>query len=282
MSASFVSTRRFGDATVSIISDGSGKSVIVKQLEVPEAVWRPAVPDADAEGEVVLGYNVALVEIGAARVLIDLGFDEPSPASPWKAPRHQRSPGLEAGLAALGTRPEDVSHVLITHAHGDHVAGGSVEGDGARQPRFRRARHLIHRLDWEGNPARQDPDSMLSRHLGPVERAGQLEPVDGDREAVPGVTLIHAPGESPGHAIVRVESGAERFYFLGDLFHHPCEVEHLDWVSRGRDQPAMERSRRRLIAEAVPANASLVFSHRPFPGWGRIVARGDGYRWVDE
>ena len=93
--------------------------------------------------------------------------------------------------------------------------------------------------------------------------------------------MLHAPGESPGHAIVRVASGEARFYFVGDLFHHPCEVEHLDWVSSGRDQAAMERSRRRLVAEAVPAGATLVFTHRPFPGWGRIVAQGDGYRWVD-
>jgi glyoxylase-like metal-dependent hydrolase (beta-lactamase superfamily II) len=281
MSSSFVSTRRFGGATVSIISDGSGKSTIVRMLEVPEALWRPAAPDADAEGEVVLGYNVGLVQLGDARVLIDLGFDEPSPSSAWKAPRHQRSPGVEAGLAALGTRPEDVTHVLITHAHGDHVAGGSVERDGERRPRYPRARHLIQRLDWEGNPARQEVDSMLARHLGPVELAGLLEPVDGDREVVPGVTMLHAPGESPGHAIVRVASGEARFYFVGDLFHHPCEVEHLDWVSSGRDQAAMERSRRRLVAEAVPAGATLVFTHRPFPGWGRIVAQGDGYRWVD-
>jgi hypothetical protein len=82
VSDSFVSTRRFGEARVSVVSDGSGRSTIVQQLEVPEPVWRPAVPDADAEGEVVLGYNVALVELGQARVLIDLGFDEPSPESP--------------------------------------------------------------------------------------------------------------------------------------------------------------------------------------------------------
>jgi glyoxylase-like metal-dependent hydrolase (beta-lactamase superfamily II) len=181
----------------------------------------------------------------------------------------------------LGVRPEEVTHVLITHAHGDHVAGGSVERDGRRRPRFGRARHLIHRLDWDENPARRDPDSTLSRHLGPVAAAGLLEPVEGEPEVVPGVTLLHAPGESPGHQVVRVASGGERFYFLGDLFHHPCEVEHLDWVSRGRDRAAMERSRRRLIAEAVPAGASLVFSHRPFPGWGRIVARDGGYGWVD-
>ena len=265
----FTSTRAFGDVSVSLISDGSGRSVIVKSLEVPEAVWRPAVPEADAEGEITVGYNVALVRAGDARVLIDLGFDEPGPDSPWKEPRHQRTAGVEAGLRQLGVAPEDVTHVLITHAHGDHVAGAVVGG----RPRFPRARHHIHRLDWDAQ--------KLASHLGAIEAAGLIETFDGDREIVPGVTMLHAPGESPGHAIVRVESRGERFCFLGDLFHHPCEVEHLDWVSRGRDRAAMEASRRRLIAEAVPSNATLAFSHRPWPAWGRIVAAGDGYRWVD-
>jgi glyoxylase-like metal-dependent hydrolase (beta-lactamase superfamily II) len=266
----FTATRQFGDATVSLISDGSGRSVIVKSLEVPEAEWRAAVPEADAEGEITVGYNVALVRLGDARVLIDLGFDDPGPESPWKEPRHRRSPRVEAGLRRLGVAPEDVTHVLITHAHGDHVAGAVVDG----RPRFPRARHYINRLDW-------DP-AALATHMGAVARAGLVELTDGDVEVVPGVTLVHAPGESPGHAIVRVDSGGERFYFLGDLFHHPCEVEHLDWVSRGRDRAAMEASRRRLIAEAVPSDAALVFSHRPWPAWGRIVAEGGGYRWVDD
>ena len=264
--ADFTATRTFGDANVLLISDGSGRSVIVKSLEVPEAEWRPAVPEADAEGEITVGYNVALVRVGDAQVLIDLGFDEPGPSSPWKEPRHQRSPGVEAGLRQLGVAPEDVTHVLITHAHGDHVAGAVVGG----RPRFPGARHFMNRAD------------APSQHLGAVADAGLLELVDGDREIVPGVTLVHAPGESPGHSIVRVESRGERFYFLGDLFHHPCEVEHLGWVSRGRDAAAMEESRRRLIAEAVPSNATLVFSHRPWPAWGRIVAKDDGYRWVDD
>jgi hypothetical protein len=42
----------------------------------------------------------------------------------------------------------------------------------------------------------------------------------------------------------------------------------------------MRRSRERLIAEAVPAEATLVYTHALFPGWGRIVADGAGYRWV--
>jgi glyoxylase-like metal-dependent hydrolase (beta-lactamase superfamily II) len=91
--------------------------------------------------------------------------------------------------------------------------------------------------------------------------------------------MLRAPGESPGHAIVRVDGGAERFYYLGDLFHHTCEVEHLDWVPRGRDRAATLASRERLLAEAVPDRATLLFTHHPFPGWGRIARQGGGYCW---
>lgn len=278
--ATFVASRQVGEATVSVISDGSGRSTIIKLLLVPEAEWRREVPDADADGEVVLGYNVAHVRLGAASILIDLGFDDPSPESPWRAPRHQRSPGVEAGLATLGIQPEAITHVLITHAHGDHVAGGSVATASGRRPRFPHARHLIGRADWETNPARTQPDSLLARHLGPVAAAGLLDLVDTEREVAPGVTMLAAPGESPGHCIVRVQSGGATFYFLGDLFHHPVEVAHLDWVSQGRDAAAMLASRQRLVAAALASDALLAASHIPFPGFGRLRQTAAGLRWV--
>jgi glyoxylase-like metal-dependent hydrolase (beta-lactamase superfamily II) len=272
----YVDSRRFGDATVTLINDGVGLSTIVKSLTVPEAEWRRFAPEATARGELVLGYQVAHVAIGGASILIDLGFDDPSEQSQWKEPRHHRSPGVQAGLASIGVKPEDVQYVLITHAHGDHFAGAVVDG----RPRFPKAKVLLGRTDWEGSPARARPGSMHEQQLGVIEKAGLLELVDGEHEVVPGVTMIHAPGESPGHSIVRVSSGGQRFYFLGDLFHHPCEVANLDWVSSGRDAAAMRASRERLLAEAVPAGATLVYTHSLFPGWGTIVRDGSGHRWV--
>jgi hypothetical protein len=56
-------------------------------------------------------------------------------------------------------------------------------------------------------------------------------------------------------------------------------VAHLDWVLMGRDQSAMRASRDRLLAAAVPQNATLVFSHAMFPPWGHIVRDGSGFRW---
>jgi hypothetical protein len=41
----------------------------------------------------------------------------------------------------------------------------------------------------------------------------------------------------------------------------------------------MRASRERLMAEAAASAATLVCTHRPFPGWYRIVAAGTSYRW---
>lgn len=279
--ASFVASRTVGAATVSAISDGAGRSSIMRELLVPRDEWRRAI-DADDQDEVELGYNVAHLQIGDASILIDLGFDDPSPDSQWWAPRHRRSPGIVAGLAALGVTPGAITHVLITHAHGDHIAGGSVERAGAWSPRYPNATYFIGRADWEGNPARDDPHSLLARHLGPVAARGHLELVDDEREIVPGVTMIAAPGESPGHCIVRVSSEGATFYFLGDLFHHPCEVPHLDWTCTGRDAAALAASRRALIGEALPADALLMTTHMPFPAFARLRETPDGPVWVAE
>ena len=275
----FVESRRIGQATVTIISEGS--LLWAPEFQVADAEWRRALPEATARGEIWLGINVAHVQIDDASLLIDPGFDDPTAqrAEPSAWPDLTRSPGLAAGLASIGVRPEQITHVLITHTHDDHFAGVTVERDGERVARFPRARHLVGRRDWDDNPNRTQPGSALTIHLGTLERLRLLEVVDRECEVVPGVTLIPTPGESPGHAMARVHSVGESFYYVGDLFHHPCEVEHLDWVSPGRDRAAVRASRERLIAAAVAERAIVVFTHARFPAWGHIRPAGAGYRW---
>jgi glyoxylase-like metal-dependent hydrolase (beta-lactamase superfamily II) len=272
---SYIATHKVGRATVSQVNDGVGGWT--PKLSAPEAEWRAALPQADANGYVENDHYTGLIQIGDVRILVDNGFDDPSPTSPWMPPRYRRTPGVTAGLAALGVKPAEITHVLFTHRHGDHVAG-SIRADGTA--RFPNARHFLGRADRQppSGPA-ENAASLEEAHLGGLDRLGLLDLVDGDREVVPGVTMIHAPGESPGHSIVRVEDDGARAYFVGDLFHFPCEVEHLDWVSPGRDPAAMRRSRERLLGEVADTPALVTYSHAPFPGWGRVTRRGGGYAW---
>jgi len=278
-----VASRRFGNATVTVISDGV--SLWPQNFAVPPEDLRAAIPELDARARLPIGFHSAHIGIGGASILVDAGFDDPDSAwgrkfaTMWEGTR--RTPGVSAGLARIGVQPEAITHVITTHGHFDHCVGLTVERGDGFIPRFPNARHLIGRADRTGSRYGHPPDAEFLSRMETLERHGLLDLVEGDREVVPGVTMIHAPGESPGHSIVHVASRGEHFYALGDLLHHPCEVTHLDWVLAGRDQAAMRASRERVFAAAVPQGATLVFSHALFPPWGRVVSDGDGFRWVD-
>lgn len=274
----YVTSRRFGEAVVTLIDDGLLHWN--PELPLPIDERRRAMPEADDDGTLALGLHVAHIRLGDASILIDTGYDDPTPTFARAHPHFTSSPGVRAGLNSINVRAEEITHVIITHPHGDHFAAATVERGGERAPRYPRARYLLGRRDWDRNLARERPDSPLALQLGTLERLGRLDLADDNHEVVPGVALLGAPGESPGHVIVRVDSAGACFFFLGDLFHHPCEVEHPDWASPGRDRDTLRASRERLMVEAVAADATLAFTHGSFPPWGRIVPADGGYRWV--
>lgn len=276
----YLDSRMIGDAAVTVISEG----VLpwAPELQVPDQQWRQAMPEADAHGMLPLGLNALHVRLGEVSLVADPGLDDPD--STWQrkyaleAPGLTRTPGLSVGLQRVGVRPEEVTHVFLSHTHKDHYCGVTRESEN-QAPRFAHARHLLGRRDWEQNPERRETSSDLMTRLGVVQRLGLLELLDGDHEIASGVTVFAAPGESPGHCVLRVRSGGETLLYLGDLVHHPCEVEHPDWVSPGRDAEALRASRERIFREAVESDATVVFTHVPFPPWGRIVRAGPGYLW---
>jgi len=268
--APFVATRRFGDATVSVICEGLTTARLGDLLDRPVDEVRAAVPEAGPAGEVELAFTVAHVRLGGASVLIDAGMG-PRPDSTAR-----RSPGIEAGLAQLGVQPEAISHVLLTHAHWDHVDGALVERGGQLVPRYPNARHLIGRADLEVGRAGTHPHDLCTAQLEALERASALDLVDGDQVVAPGITMLDAPGESPGHHAVLVESGGASFVHLADLFHHPCELAR-GWVQERTDPATVQRARERVLGEALRRRAVVVAAHDPVPGWAMVVRHGNAF-----
>ena len=104
-----------------------------------------------------------------------------------------------------------------------------------------------------------------------------LELVEGNRDLVPGVRMIAAPGETPGHYIVRVHSEGQTLYCLGDLYHHEVEFEQPTWMVHWIDQERNLKSRSALMEAALAEHALLLAAHIPI---GYLKQTGSEIKWM--
>lgn len=217
--------------------------------------------------------------VPGASILVDAGAYDYPPDSPQLIPGYTPPLDLLGGLAQVGVDPNSITHVIITHAHGDHFNALTVAENGGYAPVFPNARHYLGRGDWEKmQPQLVEPDSLQSRTLGVIQARGQLELVDTNTAVAPGVTIIPAPGESPGHQVVRVSSEGETLYCIGDLYHATAEVAQPRWMPPWNDRAANTQSRATLNQRFVAEDARLIATH--IHGVGKLRQTASGYEWV--
>lgn len=277
---------RIGDLRCRIVTDGVNHYPRPMLLgDLPPHLETYVDPLLDDQGRVRVPYNCLLVQTGDATVLIDTGGGAELGAL-WGTPVGR----LQESLAAAGVGVDDVTHVLLTHAHPDHVGGLTVPGaDPARRmPVFAHARHYISRTEHDfwmrGDHTGEHPPyaelAPLARmHLAPLAERGLLERVEPEFEPVPGVRLVAAPGHTPGHLAVLLTSGARRLTFAADALVFAGQAEQPEWTLPLDVMPETTvRTRRRLLRELQESGGLLVLFH--VGGVLRVEGAGSNYRLV--
>jgi glyoxylase-like metal-dependent hydrolase (beta-lactamase superfamily II) len=179
---------------------------------------------------------------------------------------------LLTSLDAVDVDPGDITDVLFTHLHFDHVGWASNDG----KPTFPNATYRCDRRDWEhfvGN------DESITARVKPVE--DRFEAWDGDAPIAPGIDVRLCAGHTPGSALVVLSSGAERALLLGDVVHCPVELLDDEWGGVADVDPALaQRSRNALARELEETDVPVAAAHFPGLQFGRVL-RGEGRRqWV--
>lgn len=210
---------------------------------------------------------------------------------------HMRDGDFLDRLAAVGIRPEDVDLVVNTHLHNDHVGWNTRLVDSEWVPTFPNARYLIHRADFDfWNPdnghtpsspfqSAADTGTTFDDSVRPVHRAGQAVLWDGESHRIDDdLVLEAAPGHTPGSAVLRLESGADRALFVGDLIHSPLQmIEPGHDTCLSEDQAEATRSRRRVLEQAAATNSLLVPAHLGGAGAAEVERAGGSFsikRWA--
>ena len=216
-------------------------------------------------------YTCLLVEGGGSRVLIDTGAGGLGP----------NTGRLLKSLASVGVDPGQIDVVVLTHAHPDHL-GGNTDADG--NVLFPNATWVMSKVEWEfwmeGQAEAVLPEDAKAVLLGFARRGLQpikerLSLVTGEEEIQPGIWVVPAPGHTPGHLAVRVASSRQQLLCISDLALHPLHFEEPGWVAEVDMLPdQVVAQRRALFAMAAAAKCQVMAFHFPFPGLGRVSAKG--------
>ncbi|HEY9449206.1 MAG TPA: MBL fold metallo-hydrolase, partial [Gemmatimonadaceae bacterium] len=285
-----VDTRVIGAWTVHAIQAGG------QQLDggamfgvVPKPLWERRIP-ADARNRIPMGMRCLLIEHEAGLVLIDTGAGNKESEKFYdiygieNAGRDGRT-ALEDGIRAAGHSPEDVVLVINTHLHFDHGGGNTYrDADGNVRLSLPNARYVVQRGEYEfaTHTNERTAASYFPHNFVPVYEAGRFDLVDGEREIVPGITVVPTPGHVPFHQSVLLESRGETAFYLADLVPTAAHLP-LPWIMGYDLEPLVTlETKRRILARAMEENWLLIFEHDATNAWGRVGLNGKSYGLLAE
>jgi len=271
---------QFGAWQIDVICDG--------YIELPVAGALPGVSDEELQqifakdavetGTYRVDCNLVVLRREDQVVLIDAG------AGPGFL--DSTGVGVEA-LSALGIEPDQVTQVLFTHAHPDHLWGVKDDFD---EVLFTSAAHWISETEWNYWTAPATVSQIASDRqffaVGAKDRlaliAEQTERFKPEQEVLPGVTALATHGHTPGHVSFQLDTGDDSLVIVGDAltnvrfsFEHPSIVTGSD-----QDGQMGVAARLSLLDRLVAQQSQLIGFHFPHPGTGRVERYNGAYRFV--
>ena len=209
-----------------------------------------------------------LIEMGERLILIDTGMGQSD------APRSMLMDKLRKG----GFPPEQITHVLLTHLHGDHVGGLAWEGKAA----FPNAQIFVskdERSYWlspetlRKNPNRKGNIELIQRNFALY--GTKVRTIAFDQEVVPGIKALSAIGHTPGHTAFILTSQGQEMLFWGDLVHGAALQFANPQISANFDMDIKQAvaTRQSFMEMAAERGIPVAGAHLPSPG---IIKVGKG------
>lgn len=229
-------------------------------------------------------FNILLVQIGSDWVLFDAGNGAGPGSMGGK---------LISSMEAAGLKPAQITAIVISHCHPDHINGLL---DTAGKPLFTNARYFINRSEhvfWS-SPAAALPGARIpeewkkawiegaAKTLATItDKTEKVAP--GDR-ILNGVELIDAAGHTPGHMSAIIHDGDAQVVAMADLAHnYVLMIGNPDSSPAFDADPKAAAATRRKLFDRFAADRARIFGyHMPWPGLGHLRRKGNGFEWAIE
>lgn len=251
---------------------------------IPKPLWSKAIP-ADEQNRILMSLRVMLIQTAHKNILIDTGIGDyhGEKFEDRFGVRGAKNPLVENLRRNFGLSPEEITDLVVTHLHFDHVGGLGKGDEETHGPLFPKATLHVHRKHYEYalNPTARDTGSFHANYFRPLiedaDRAGRVHWIEGESGE------ILRDGEdslrfrcSFGHTPWLLHPFDEKFIYMADLVPTSHHVP-LPWVMGYDIAPGRTTEDKREFFEMILKNdLTLVFEHDLNSWGGKIKRRGSG------
>ncbi len=230
---------------------------------VPKVMWQKLYP-ADENNLCNWAMRCMLIVDSERKILIDTGIGTKQDEKFLKHYYLNGEDTLEKSLQKIGYSTDDITDVLLTHLHFDHV-GGAVKYNEKSElvPTFANAKYHTSKQQWEWatHPNRREKASFLKENILPLQEHKVLHLFENEHELFPNVQVKLYDGHTAGQVIPVVNVNGQNFAYTADLFPSVAHLP-LPYIMSYDTQPLVTlEDRKRFFKDAMENNYILFFEH---------------------
>lgn len=257
----------------------------IDDLSLHDVVPDPGAFIDASTGRLIFTIRGHLLRIGGDCILVDCGVGNHKSRTRSQFD-NRTSTSWTAALDAAGVDPRQISAVVITHLHVDHVGWATTKSGADWVPTFPNATYVVSRTDFQHWMRQRTRDGLartgdyLADSVLPLFTAGKLEFGDPALVLPPEIQVEPVPGHTPGNRMVRVTSRGRGALLVGDIVHHPLQLAKPDLNTHYCcDSVEAAAVRRTVLDQAAEQYLILIPAHFPGTGAGHVSRTRSGYQF---
>ena len=248
---------------------------------VPKTLWNRTNP-ADEQNRIILAMRLMLIKYENRLIISDCGVGKKMNEKLSKIYNVDHSKyDLLSSLRNAGIKAEEITDVLLTHLHFDHVGGSTYyDGKGDLQLTFPNAVHHVQKKqwDWALNPSEKDGTSFIKENFLPLKEHNKLNLIDGPGELFPGMELTLYNGHNPAMQAPKITDGKQTLLFCADVFPTASHIP-IPYIMGYDIQPMTTlEEKKKLLPRAFEEEWTLLFEHDPYNIAGKLELTDKGYK----
>lgn len=250
-----------------------------KQEELQQAITKyHIIPD-----NIPSPFIAILLQDGNKNVLIDTGMGFSEEPILFRGNQIPQKGKLNQLLQEEGIKNEDITDVVITHFHPDHIGGIFSNKN---QLNFPNAQFHISNSEWQYWHSSKSYNELplfkffVEKNITPLAKHN-LNLIKGDfTEIISGIKAVKAAGHTPGQIALIIKQETNHLLYISDAFLHPLHIEKIDWQTNyDLDHKKAKKTRSKLLDLAYKENMLINGFHFDFPGLGRVDKVKNNWVW---